>query len=164
MTSLCFDVLGRQELTDEPVDEAAEAVLVADGVEERLCRGLLLRRVAEAFAHLSRAECAAFLFHLQPDVAEQLILSLVPGSEESLALGRVAAGLRMCPSALEEALEEIPWSDLRIAAFLGLHRGSDRAMQMYIINRRQRAIRVMRRIVERDGADGDRTDIAGRAV
>lgn len=142
LTTLVFNLQGLQEIGGEPpmpLDEMSHSP-----VEE--VDGDLLQAIAAAFHRLPRDECAAFLFHLQPEVAERLLLNGGDGTPASLA-----ERLQMPLEELEQALDEIPWRDLGIAMFLDIQEKTDRKKQERVINLRQSALRHIRRYVEKLG-------------
>lgn len=67
LTTLVFNLQGLQERRSEPPppDLPDGGITSLGAVDEEL-----LQAIAEAFRRLPRRECAAFLFHLQPEVVE----------------------------------------------------------------------------------------------
>jgi hypothetical protein len=153
LTSLVFELQGLQEVRSEPPQPGSEAAAATTDVETGFWQTALLRQVTEAFHQLPRHECAAFLFHLQPEVAERLLIAANPDGGAKGMMAFLAARLQMSPETLESALDEIPWKDLRIAELLCIRQETDRATQQDIINLRQRALRCMRRYVENAGTN-----------
>jgi hypothetical protein len=149
LTSVVFDLQGLQEIHREAPEAIQESIPSREeSVGEQVARSALMQGIAQAFGELPRPECAAFLFHLQPEVAERLLFCLSSDRDVETAITRLAATLQVDGKALNQILDDIPWRDLQIAAFLNLRRHTDHATQQEIINLRQRALRRMRRFLE----------------
>lgn len=143
LTSLVFDLQRLQERECEPCspDLVASPTIMMD--EE------LLRAIAHAFRMLAPNDATAFLFHQTPEVAERLLMRIHPHATAESATCFLAERFAMSPAELADALEAIPWDDLRIARLLNIRRGNNHKTQQAIINLRQRAIRRMRQWVEK---------------
>ena len=148
LTSLVFDLRELQEVRNETTELLVEGAALGDDIETGFLQTVVLQQIAEAFRQLPRDECAAFVFHLQPEVAERLLMAVSHDGRPQGVLAFLAARLQIAPEALERALDDIPWRDLSIAEFLSIQQKTDRATQQDIINLRQRALRSMRRHVE----------------
>lgn len=150
LTYLVFEVRGLEERQRERMEDAERIVPDHGGTEQCVLRRLLVRDIAPAFLRLPARECAAFLLHLEPEVAERLLTAARAAGADSPA-ACLAERIGITEADLETALDEIPWSDLRIAALLGIAAATPKACQQAVINLRQRALKCIRKSMEEAG-------------
>lgn len=143
LTSLVFALKRCRETESVSFEDLAnEPFALDESVDSEL-----VQAIADSYGKLPASESLAFILHLQPEVAEQLLMKGSPqGEDDAVRVLAERAGVEF--TQLQQALETIPWSDLRIAELLNIREASDHKTQMRIIHLRGRALRAIRRSVE----------------
>lgn len=154
LASTLFKLRDLREIEWQEIDKAIEHLPSELNITADPALAEMADAMSVALFELPGAECAAFLLHQKPVLADRLLR----GQETNLH--SLALSLHLSADELRPILEEIPWSDLQIAERLGISEVTAHRTQQRIINLRQRAIQRMQRSIET--LEGVSRDLSGR--